>query len=76
VFGVMEMFSGVFVLGRIAAAHMAANQALPQMDPGIAHLQAFLAALAAGLNLPEFSQVGTGRGWTSHLELTSAKFLG
>jgi len=65
----MEVFGGVFVLGRIAAAHVAANQAFPQMDPGIAHLQAFLAALAAGFDLPDFSQVGTGWGWTRHLEL-------
>src|SRR5690242_18649358 len=65
----MEVFGGVFVLGRITAAHVAANQAFPQMDPGIAHLEAFLAALAAGFDLPDFSPVGTGWGWTRHLEL-------
>jgi hypothetical protein len=59
----------MFVLRRIAAAHMAAKEAFPQMDPGVANLEAFLAALAAGFDLPDFSQVGTGGNWTRHLEL-------
>src|SRR6266478_1657281 len=55
----MEMFGGVFVLGRVAATDMTATETFPQMDPAIAHLQALLAALATRLHLLDFSQVGT-----------------
>jgi hypothetical protein len=42
-------------------------QAFPQMDPGIAHFQAFLAACyTTRLHVPDFSQVGTLSLWTSH----------
>jgi hypothetical protein len=40
----MKVLGRVFVLRRVAAAHMAAFQAQTQMDPGVTHLQAFLAA--------------------------------
>jgi hypothetical protein len=62
VLGLVEVFRGVFVFRRIATADVPAYQAFPKMDPGIAHLQAFLAALAARFNLPDLSQVGTGWG--------------
>jgi hypothetical protein len=61
--GLMEVFCGVLIFGGIAAANMPADEALPQMDPGIAHLQAFLAAFAAGFYLPYLSQMGTGFSW-------------
>jgi hypothetical protein len=51
------MFGSVFVLGRIAAADVPADQAQPQMDPRIAHLQAFLAAIAAGLDVSNFTEM-------------------
>jgi hypothetical protein len=47
----------MFVLGRIATAHVAADQALAQVYPGIAHLQAFFAALCAGLDFSDFSDM-------------------
>jgi hypothetical protein len=54
------MLGGVFILGRIAAANVAADEALTQMDPGIAHLQTFLAAFAAGLHVANFFHMRTG----------------
>ena len=54
---------------------MAADEALPQMDPGVAHLQAFLAAFAAGFYLPYLSQVGAGFSWTRHFVITSETLL-
>jgi hypothetical protein len=43
--GLVEVFGGVFVLGRIATAYVTATEAQPQVDPGIAHLEAFFAAV-------------------------------
>ena len=42
---VMEMFGGVLVLRRVAAADVAAHEALPKVYPGVAYLEALLAAL-------------------------------
>jgi phage tail protein X len=50
-----EMLGRMFIPGRIAAADVAAAEAFPQMNPGIAHLQTLLAAGATGFNLPDFS---------------------
>jgi hypothetical protein len=36
----VEVFGGVLVLGRIAAAHMSANQAQAQVDPGVSGFHA------------------------------------
>jgi hypothetical protein len=41
--GCVEVFRGVLVLGGIAASHMPAGQAQPQMHPRVAHLDALLA---------------------------------
>jgi len=38
----VKVFGGVFVLGRVAAAHIAADKAHAQVDPGIAGLHAVL----------------------------------
>jgi hypothetical protein len=43
--GRVIMLGGVFVLGIVAAAHVSADLAQAQMDPGVSHLQAFLAAV-------------------------------
>jgi hypothetical protein len=59
--GLMKVLGSVFVLGRVTTADVTADETFPQMDPGIAHLQAFLAAFAAGLDLANFFYVGTGR---------------
>jgi len=40
----VEVLGGVFVFGVVAAAHMTALEADSQVNPGVAHLQAFLAA--------------------------------
>jgi len=42
-FGVMKMFGGVFVLGRIAATHVAALRAHAQVDPCVAGFDALFA---------------------------------
>jgi hypothetical protein len=42
----VEKVSGsVLVLRGVAAAHVAAHEALPEVYPGVAYLEAFLAAL-------------------------------
>lgn len=46
--GFMEVLGGVFVLGGVAAADVAALEANPQVNPGVAGLQALLAALGIG----------------------------
>jgi hypothetical protein len=39
----VKMFGGVLVLGRVAAAHMSADEAQAQMHPGVAHFDALFA---------------------------------
>src|SRR5262249_44482128 len=43
--GAMKMLGGVLVLRGVAASHVPALHAQPQMDPGVAHLQALFGAL-------------------------------
>jgi hypothetical protein len=47
----MEMFGSVLILRRIAAAHVAAGSTEPQVNPGVAHLEAFLAAMGSRLDI-------------------------
>jgi hypothetical protein len=48
----MEMLGGVLVLRRIAASHVPASQAKPQVDPFVAHFHAFFAnMLVCGFKL-------------------------
>src|SRR5580698_9715586 len=49
-FGV-EVGCGMTVLGRIAAANLAALQAHAEMDPGVSDLETFLAALGMRLHM-------------------------
>jgi hypothetical protein len=56
-FGPVKMFGGVFILRRIATADVPAFQAHPQMHPGVAHFQTFLAALRARLYVSDLIQV-------------------
>ncbi len=65
----MKMFGCVPVLGRITAANMAADEALSQVDPGIAHQQAFLAAFAARLDVANFFYVWTSCLFVRHASL-------
>jgi len=43
VLGAVEMFGGVLVFGRVAAADVAALHAKAQVNPGVARLETFLA---------------------------------
>jgi len=52
--GLIKVFGGMLVLGRIAAADVAARETFPEMDPGVAHLQAFLATFTARRYLTDF----------------------
>jgi hypothetical protein len=60
VLGGVKVFGGVFVLRRIAAADVAAGEAQAQVDPGVAHLQTFLAAFGLGLYVVDLVEVRTG----------------
>ena len=54
----VEMLCSVAIFRRIAAGHIPAKKTHSQMDPGIAHLDAFFAALASWfdvVNLIEMS---------------------
>ena len=47
-FNLMEMLRGVLVLRRIAASHLPASQAEPQVNPFITHFHAFFADMLVG----------------------------
>src|SRR5579859_6241209 len=49
--GSMEMFGCMLILRRVAAANMTADQAQPQVDPGIATLQTLLTTLCTWRHL-------------------------
>ena len=68
VLGRMEMFRGVLVLRRVAASDVPAFQAKSEMDPGIAHLEAFLTPVRPGRDVPNLVQVGAKRS-SSHARM-------
>jgi hypothetical protein len=72
VFRVLKMSAGVAVLGGVAAADVAADQALPQVNPGVAHLQTFFAAFAAGLNFSDFLHV-SAHWWFCHMDFDAGR---
>jgi hypothetical protein len=51
----MKVFGRVLVLGRVAAAHVPANHAHAQMDPGVAHLHAFFTNMR--VRVPDFDLI-------------------
>jgi hypothetical protein len=53
----MKMLRGVFVLGGIAAAHVAADQAQAQVNPSVAHSQTLLASICMRLDILDLIQV-------------------
>jgi hypothetical protein len=55
----MKMLGGVFVLRGIAAADMSAGETESQMDPGIAHLQTFLATMSLRLHIVDLVKMST-----------------
>jgi hypothetical protein len=59
-----EMFGGVFVLGRIAAADMPASHTQTQMNPLIARLQTLLAPVGSRRDILDLIRVGTLHGIT------------
>src|SRR6516225_9938977 len=58
--GLMKMLGGVLVLGGVTAAYMAALEAQPQVNPGVLHLETFLAASATGRDFLDVFRMGTG----------------
>jgi hypothetical protein len=65
----MEVLAGVLVLRGIAAAYVATDEAFPQMYPGIARLETFLAALTTGSDFLDFFDVRTGCLYFGHADL-------
>ena len=45
--GGVKVLRRMFVFGRIAAAHVSARKTQPQVDPGVANLQAVFTAVSA-----------------------------
>ncbi len=56
---IVKVFSGVFILGRVAATGMPADEAHAQMDPGIAGLNAVLTNMFARFSHFDLIEVGT-----------------
>ncbi len=54
----MEVLRGVFVFGGVTATDMATAQAESQVNPCIAHLQAFLAAIGTRGDIVNLVEVG------------------
>ena len=50
----------MLVFRAVAASDVAAAEAQPQMDPGVAHFEALFASVAAGLNVANFLGVLAG----------------
>jgi hypothetical protein len=63
VFGGVEVLCRVFVFGRIAAADVTAFEAEPQMDPPVAHFQAFFTAVGMGFYIADGIEVRTFLRW-------------
>jgi hypothetical protein len=53
----MEMLGGVLILRRVAAADVAAFQTQAQVNPGVAHFQAFLAAVRVRFHRTDLIEV-------------------
>jgi hypothetical protein len=57
--GLMKVFGGVLIFRAVAAAHVTASQAQPQVNPIIPHFQAFFTAIPAGTHLVKILQMST-----------------
>jgi hypothetical protein len=55
----VKVFGGMFVLGRVATANIAADEAHAQMDPGIAQLHAILTNMFVRFSYFDLIKVGT-----------------
>ena len=67
----VKMFGGVFVLRRVTAPHVAARQAEPEMDPGIADLQAVFTAGGARRDITDLVKMSALVGHNIVLTRTS-----
>ena len=56
----MEMLGRVFISGRVAAPHMAANQTQTQVDPGVPGPQALFASAFVRVRYFDFIQMRAG----------------
>ena len=61
--GRAKVFRGVFVLRGIAAAHVPAGEAHPQVDPAILSFQTLLAAGGARLDVADLIEMGASCLW-------------
>jgi hypothetical protein len=52
-----KMFCGVLVFRGVATAHVAAAQTQAEMNPGVAHLEAFFTALGLWFDGPDLIEV-------------------
>ena len=52
-----KMLGGVFIFRGIAAADVAAGETQPEVDPSVAHFQAFLAAVGVRLHAVSLVEV-------------------
>jgi hypothetical protein len=69
----VKMFGCMLVLGRITTTNVSTFQAKPQMNPGVAHFDAFFAHVCIGVGNPYLLEVCTCRG---HCFLLSGWFYG
>lgn len=69
--GSVKMPGGVFIFRRITAANVPADKTGAQVHPGIAHSQAFFAAVCAGFYIP----VDLFAMLTGHKILLKARFF-
>jgi hypothetical protein len=53
----MEVFGRVLILGRVAATHVATNQAQAQVNPSVPHLHALLTDMYVGFGDLDLFQV-------------------
>jgi hypothetical protein len=67
-FGRVKMPGRVLVLRRIAAADVPAGETQAQMNPGISHFEALLAALRVRMNVPNLVEM---RAWSHGGRLSS-----
>jgi hypothetical protein len=73
-FGGVEMFRGMLVFGRIAAANVTTFAAETQVNPAVAHLQAFFAALCMRMNFLNVADVRAGGAHASSFSVASELF--
>lgn len=57
----VKVLGGMLVARRIAAPDVAAGETEPQMDPGVAHLQTFFAAVGVRLHVVDLVEMSAFR---------------